>query len=119
MGASGLFVNLAILTGLDAAGIRKQLAVALAIAGSMVGNFALNRRFSFSYARGGSIVRQFVGFVLACSVGAVVNYAVTMGVWEAVPLHQLAAAIGVAAGTAFNFVASRFLVFRKTHVKAS
>jgi dolichol-phosphate mannosyltransferase len=117
VGASGLVVNLALLTGLLAAGLRDQLSVALAIAGSMVWNFALNRRFSFSYARGGSVVRQLVGFILACSVGAVVNYATTVSIWEAVPWHQLAAAIGVAAGTAFNFVASRFLVFRKTHVK--
>jgi dolichol-phosphate mannosyltransferase len=118
VGASGLLVNLALLTALLATGLREKLAVALAIAGSMVWNFALNRRFSFSYARGGSIVRQLVGFVLACSVGAVVNYAVTLAVWESVPWHQLAAAIGVAAGTAFNFVASRFLVFRKAHVRA-
>ena len=30
---------------------------------------------------------------------------------------QVAALIGIAVGTAFNFVASRYLVFRAVHIK--
>jgi dolichol-phosphate mannosyltransferase len=116
VGASGVLVNLALLTAFLAVGLDRRAAVALAIALSMVWNFELNRRFSFSYARGGSIVRQFLGFVAACSVGAVVNYAVSLGVWELVSAPQLAALTGVLAGTAFNFVFSRFLVFREKRV---
>ena len=118
VGATGLAVNLAALTVLLRARVGQQPAVALAIAISMVWNFVLNRRFSFSYARRRSPAAQFLGFVAACSVGAVVNYAVTLAVWDAFAVKQLAAAVGVAAGTVFNFLSNRFLVFRHEHVKA-
>ena len=61
--------------------------------------------------------RDQVLFIAACSVGAVVNYVTTTSLWPLVPYKQLAASIGVLAGTLFNFVASRFLVFRTQHVK--
>jgi dolichol-phosphate mannosyltransferase len=117
VGLSGLVVNLGVLTLLLQAGFAQRPAVASAIAVSMLWNFVLNRRFSFSYAREQSIVRQFFGFVAACSVGAVVNYFVTLRLWEALQYKQLAAFGGVLAGTAFNFIASRFVIFRAKHVK--
>jgi dolichol-phosphate mannosyltransferase len=116
VGATGLAVNLVVLTALLAVGVASQAAIAAAIALSMVWNFVLNRRFSFSYARDRSIVRQFVGFVAASLLGAVVNYFTTLKVWEAFSWKQGAAIVGVVAGTAFNFVASRYLVFRRSHV---
>jgi dolichol-phosphate mannosyltransferase len=117
VGVSGLAINLAALTLLLGAGATQKLAVIAAIAVSMIWNFGLNRRFSFSYARHQSIVRQFLGFVAACSVGAVVNYFTTMQLWELTRYKQLAAVVGVCAGTLFNFIASRFVIFRAKHVK--
>ncbi|MGA2189241.1 MAG: glycosyltransferase family 2 protein [Steroidobacteraceae bacterium] len=117
VGASGLGINLLTLTFLLQQGVTERPAVAAAIVISMVWNFALNRRFSFSYARDRSIMRQFCGFVAACSVGALVNYLTTTGLWSLLLWKQLAAVVGVLAGTSFNFVASRFLVFRTKHVK--
>ncbi|MEA3152148.1 MAG: dolichol-phosphate mannosyltransferase [Gammaproteobacteria bacterium] len=117
VGLSGLVVNLGALTLLLRADVEQKRAVAMAIVVSMVWNFVLNRRFSFSYARDRSIVSQFVGFVAACSVGAVVNYFTTIELWELTRYKQLAAMIGVLAGTTFNFVASRFVIFRTKHVK--
>jgi dolichol-phosphate mannosyltransferase len=117
VGASGLGINLLSLTLLLHQGVAERPAVAIAIMVSMVWNFALNRRFSFSYARDRSIVRQFCGFVAACSVGALVNYLTTTNLWSMLRMKQLAAVIGVLAGTFFNFAASRFLVFRTKHVK--
>jgi putative flippase GtrA len=58
-----------------------------------------------------------LGFVAACSIGAVVNYFTTMGLWNITRYKQLAALVGVAAGTFFNFAASRFVIFRTKHVK--
>jgi dolichol-phosphate mannosyltransferase len=118
VGLSGLVVNLGSLTVLLHMGVAEKQAVAIAIIISMIWNFILNRRFSFSYAREQSIVRQFLGFVAACSVGAVVNYFMTTGLWDVIRLKQAAALIGVLAGTFFNFVASRFVIFRSKHVKA-
>lgn len=119
VGLSGLVVNLVGLTVMLHFGIREKLAVAISISISMVWNFILNRRFSFSYARHQSIVRQFLGFVAACSVGAAVNYATTIELWGLIQYKQIAAFIGVCAGTFFNFVASRFVIFRTKHVKPS
>jgi dolichol-phosphate mannosyltransferase len=117
VGASGLGINLLALTLLLKTGTGERPAVALAIAVSMIWNFALNRRFSFSYARQNSIVRQFLGFVAACFLGALVNYFTTMALWPRLHPSQMAAISGVLAGTAFNFAASRFVVFRIKHVK--
>jgi dolichol-phosphate mannosyltransferase len=117
VGASGVAINLAVLTLLLQSGANEKAAVAMAIMVSMVWNFALNRRFSFSYARDRSVMRQFWGFIAACSAGAVVNYCTTTHLWQGLRYKQLAAAVGVLAGTLFNFAASRFLVFRSKHVK--
>jgi dolichol-phosphate mannosyltransferase len=91
-----------------------KTSIAVAIALSMLFNFGLNRRFSFSYARQGSWLGQLGGYVVACSLGAVINYAVSVwlltrwtGVWPQVP-----ALVGIIAGTGVNFVFCRFLVFR-------
>jgi dolichol-phosphate mannosyltransferase len=116
VGATGLAVNLTLLTLLLALRLRDELAILLAIALSMAWNFALNRRFSFSYARRQSLWAQLAGFVAACSLGAAINYFTTSALWEAFEYRQLAAGVGVLAGTAFNFVASRFVVFRRQHV---
>jgi len=117
VGASGLVVNLVLLTLLLHFGVEERLAVALPIGISMIWNFALNRRFSFSYARSGSIVWQFFGFVTASSLGALVNYFVTRALWNDFDTKQIAALLGIAAGTGLNFVANRFVVFRRQHVR--
>ena len=79
---------------------------------SLVSNFALNRRFTFSYARYESLPRQFVGFVAACSLGAVVNYFTTVLLMPYVASIQLAALLGIVAGTLFNFVGTRYIIFK-------
>ncbi|MDP9009212.1 MAG: glycosyltransferase family 2 protein [Pseudomonadota bacterium] len=117
VGFTGLIVNLGLLTLLLRAGMAEKAAVAIAIIVSMLGNFVLNRRFSFSYARDQSMLGQLLGFIAACSVGAVVNYLTTIELWQWLHYKQLAAISGVIAGTFFNFVASRFVIFRSKHVK--
>jgi dolichol-phosphate mannosyltransferase len=117
VGLSGLIVNLGVLTLALHFGIEEKTAIITAILISMVWNFTLNRRFSFSYARDRSIIRQFLGFVAACAIGAVVNYFVTIHLWHLARYKQIASIAGVLAGTVFNFVANRFVVFRAKHVK--
>jgi dolichol-phosphate mannosyltransferase len=119
VGAMGTAVNLAALTLFLSAGITVKLAVALAIFVAMSFNFILNRRFSFSFARDGFWLSQYLRFAGASSVAAVVNYLITLLIlnhtsgWR----PQVAALIGIAVGTAFNFVASRYLVFRSRYVR--
>ncbi len=117
VGGIGTVVNLAVLTGLIWAGTPLRPAVAAAILVSMVSNFWLNRRFSFSYARNSSPWPQLAGFMAASSVGACVNYATVMGVLAAWPVlervPQVASLAGIAAGLLFNYFVSRYFVFRK------
>ena len=117
VGVSGLFVNLGVLTLALHFGVVEKSAIIMAILISMMWNFTLNRRFSFSYARDRSIIRQLLGFVAACAVGAVVNYLVSTHLWQLTRYKQIASIAGVLAGTVFNFVANRFVVFRAKHVK--
>jgi dolichol-phosphate mannosyltransferase len=119
VGGLGTLVNLVLLTAFLHAGLAASPAVAAAIVLSMVFNFVLNRRFSFGESRRESWIKQFVGFMAACSVGALINYAVTLlFMGETFSLRpQLAALIGIAAATAFNFIASRYLVFRSSHIR--
>jgi len=117
VGLSGVVVNLGVLTALLQFGIRARLALAGGIVVSMFTNFLLNRRFTFSYARDRAWLPQLGGFMIACGIGAVVNYAVASSLHSAYPetALQIAALGGIVAGTLFNFVANRFLVFRATH----
>ena len=116
VGALGVLVNLLVLTVALELSVPRELAVLLAIVVSMVSNFFLNRNFSFSYARTGSAWRQFTNFVTACSFGAVVNYVVTLVSMQWIQVPQVAAIVGVVAGMGFNFLASRYWVFRIRHV---
>jgi dolichol-phosphate mannosyltransferase len=116
VGLSGTVVNLVVLSALLRAGARDDVAVAGGIVTSVVSNFALNRRFTFSYARDRSIAKQFLGFCAASSLGALINFGVTKAfnaAWPSLPL-QVAAAIGIFAGMFINFIANRYVVFRET-----
>jgi dolichol-phosphate mannosyltransferase len=119
VGALGTVVNLAALTTLIAVDIPAHVAIGLAIFIAMCWNFALNRRFSFSHARTGSWMHQFARFITASSVGALINYVATIAIlarWPSIR-PQAGALAGIAAGMLFNFIASRYLVFRMSHVK--
>ena len=114
VGGLGTIVNLAILTLLLALGVGVKAAIGAAIAISMGFNFVLNRRFTFSWARNGAIVKQFLGYVGACSVGAICNYLVSSQLLVEFPAFypQLAALFGIAAGLGVNFLLSMFAVFK-------
>jgi dolichol-phosphate mannosyltransferase len=115
VGASGTVVNLATLTLLLRAGAEEAVAIAGGILVSFFSNFALNRRFTFGYARGGGVLSQLLGFAGASAFGMITNYAAALAFHSRFPglPVQLAAMVGIAAGMGLNFVTSRYLVFRK------
>lgn len=117
VGASGVVVNLAVLSVLLLLGARDEWAIAAGIGVSILTNFFMNRRFTFSYARRGSIVAQLGGYVASSLLGAVVNYLVATWMADVLPQIllrvQIAAVIGVGAGMFLNFAFSRLVVFRK------
>ncbi|MBA4028045.1 MAG: glycosyltransferase family 2 protein [Planctomyces sp.] len=116
VGASGMAVNMGTVLAAERLGAGTLWALRWGIGVSILSNFALNRRFTFGHARGGSVVTQLVGFVLTCLVGAVIQYVVTARAlsWlaEGSPT-PLAVPFGVAAGMAFNFLISRYVVFAR------
>ncbi len=114
VGALGVIVNLATLTLLMDFGLGIKFSIAAAIAVSMAFNFVLNRRFTFSHARNGSVTKQFFGYIGACSLGALLNYFVACGLSRQFPslCPQLAAAGGIIAGVGANFLFNQFAVFK-------
>jgi len=120
VGGLGTIVNLSLLTLLLAMGLPTAGAIGSAIVLAMCFNFTLNRRFSFSSARRQSWIRQFLGFGTACSVGVLINYLVTLSLLARLDgiRPQAAAVAGIAAGTSFNFLTSRYLVFRLSYVRS-
>lgn len=122
VGGSGVFVNLAVLSLLLSLGVPEQLCLAGGIGVSVVTNFLLNRRFTFSYARSRNIWSQFAGFLIASAVGMMVNYGVALYMRSSVLSDgayslQFAALSGIAAGMIFNFLGNRYLVFRKRFIR--
>jgi dolichol-phosphate mannosyltransferase len=121
VGATGVLVNMAVLTLLLMSGVGARTAIAGGIAVSVVTNFLLNRRFTFSYARDRNPARQFVGFVAASAVGMAVNYGVSMLMLGSILPETrssvyLASLTGILAGLTFNFLGSRYMVFRKRFI---
>ncbi|MEM6637430.1 MAG: glycosyltransferase family 2 protein [Pseudomonadota bacterium] len=122
VGSSGVVVNLATLTLLLWLGVSEPVGLAGGIAVSVLSNFALNRRFTFSYARDGNPLTQFAGFVTASALGMVVNYSVALYVSSSVlpdgpGAIYFAAVAGIGCGMIFNFLGNRFVVFRKRYIR--
>jgi putative flippase GtrA len=121
IGGLGYFVNLAALWLFTRQlGLNSYLGGALSIFTAMIFTWLGNRYFTFAArrARGSvaAVTREFVTFVGANLIGAVVNYAVYAGLlrYAGPPFDDkyIAQACGVLAGLVFNFTLSRLLVFR-------
>jgi dolichol-phosphate mannosyltransferase len=80
-------------------------------------NYALNELWTFATRGEGALAwGRYAKFVAASLVGLAVNAAVLAGLiaWREFPLMVIPQAVGIAAGTIVNFLASRHLVFRRT-----
>jgi dolichol-phosphate mannosyltransferase len=101
------------------AGLALAAGRALAIWIAMTWNFFFNRRLTFSHSRGGNVLQQYWKFVAACSLGAVVNWFISVLLPARIAFfdaHKLTAAVaGIAAGLLFNFALSQQWVFRRRH----
>jgi dolichol-phosphate mannosyltransferase len=122
VGASGVIVNMAVLSLALHLGAPTRQALIAGVLVSLGTNFLLNRRFTFSYARDRGIVKQFGGFLAASALGIAVNYAVSLSLVERVLAPgrtsvYLASLLGIVAGMAFNFLGNRYVVFRKRHIE--
>ncbi len=89
---------------------------ALSVGIALTWNFTLNRYLTFSYARGGSAVRQFLTYALSNALGIALSFSLRLLLPMHVPFfaqHKLAAAVvGIVAATSISFTMARWLVFR-------
>jgi dolichol-phosphate mannosyltransferase len=117
VGATGMAVDLVCFALLLGMLVPLGAARAAAIGVAMTWNFLLNRRFTFSYARDRALLPQYLFFCLSCGVGAVVNWCTSMSLsalFEPFAEHPLlAAAVGVVAGSVFNFILCNCAVFQR------
>ena len=94
-----------------------DLAVAgiAAIAIALTWNFSLNRRLTFSYARTGSILRQYVTYALSNAVGIGLSLFLRLYLpvhFDVFRRHKLAAAVvGIVTATGISFTLARWVVF--------
>lgn len=88
---------------------------ALAIALALTWNFSLNRRLTFSYARFGSIYRQFVAYAMSNALGIALSFSLRLYLPARFGFfhdHKLAAAVvGIVTATGISFSLSRWVVF--------
>jgi dolichol-phosphate mannosyltransferase len=119
VGASGVLVNLVGVTALLRAGLSASVSIAGAIVMSICTNFLLNRRFTFSHSRSGHMPTQFLSYVVSVSFGALVNYLVAILLLDFSPrlIPQLASLGGITVATIVNFVALKFIVFKRKHYR--
>ena len=109
--------NFVIPTGRDSRmNVALAAARASAIAVALVWNFTLNRRLTFSYARVGSLPRQFAIYVASNLLGVFVSMALSLDLLLRIPFFNqhklLAAVVGIVAATGISFSMSRWVVFR-------
>ncbi len=119
VGASGVLVNLLLVTALLPTRVGVSASIAVGIAASICSNFYLNRRFTFSQSTSGHMPTQFVSYLLSVSFGALVNYAVALALLHFFKglVAQLAALGGIAVATIVNFLALKYIVFKRKHYR--
>jgi dolichol-phosphate mannosyltransferase len=119
VGTSGALVNLLAVTALLHAGLTPDVSIAGAIAASICTNFLLNRRFTFSHSKTGHLPTQFLSYLVSVSFGAIINYLVALLLLTLYPkfIPQVASLCGIAVATVANFVALKYLVFKRKHYR--
>ena len=109
-------MDASIVWAFTSAGVDPLTAQAVAFTVAVTVTWLLNRRFTFAHHASPHWLREWLHYVAANSVGAVVNNGVyallvlTVAMFSKEPV--LAVAAGSLAGLVFNFTASRALVFR-------
>jgi dolichol-phosphate mannosyltransferase len=110
VGGLGLLVHLAVVSvALNLAGWSFGVAQAAATAIAMIFNFALNNRLTYGdrRLRGSSWFTGLIGFMLACSVGALANVAIATYLFENRAQWVVAAVAGVAVGAVWNYAVTK------------
>ena len=116
VGAAGFLVDAAVLTAIQAVfgdWIYSGQLVAYVVAATAT--WQMNRNFTFDARHGTGRLREWARYLLVNAGGGTINYATFAGLVSLVTLCRahpvMAVAAGGIAGLAFNFTATRSLVF--------
>lgn len=116
VGATGMVVDLALMTVLVLLGAAFPLARVLSILTAMLSNFALNRAITFPEAAPGRSRAQLARFVAVCSLGLGINWTVSNTLFVLLPglrgYYQLYCVAGIVAATASNYILSKYIAFQ-------
>lgn len=117
VGVGGLIVDTAVLyAAMKLLGLGLYSSRVVSYLAAATFTWAANRRFTFAQTDSGHAAFQWLKFLAANGLGAVVNYGVYAALVTFVPLAALYPVIGIAAGSiaglALNFNASKRWVFK-------
>ncbi len=117
IGTLGVLVHFVILGLLfRAAGADFILSQAAAAVGAMTGNFLLNNLLTYRDQRlhGRHMLRGWLTFTLACSVGAVANVGIAAALFRGDVGWILSALTGVVVGAVWNYAVTSFYTWGRT-----
>ena len=118
VGGTGAIVNLAtVIITFDLLEIPYMISLIIAFIIALTSNFLLNRKFTFVDANEGNFFKQYIAFSTTCIFGFCVNWGVSVSLFKTIPFfhkyYLLTTLIGIICGLVFNFIGSKFFVFRK------
>ena len=122
VGGSGMVVDLSFFTLFLRVEIPVPIARFFAMWIALTWNFFWNRRVTFVESREGGLLRQYLKFCLSCSLGAAINWGLSVGLIYLLPTfafhYQVCAVAGIVAGTASNFAFSHWWVFKTSQLSS-
>lgn len=115
VGASGLFVHIAVLYLALIGGLRFEWAQTLATVVAMTSNFIINNEITYRDARlkGAKFLVGLVTFYVVCSIGAFGNVGVASWLYAGHAQWWVAGIAGAVMGAVFNYAASSAVVWRR------
>jgi putative flippase GtrA len=117
VGTVGFLVDAGILQGLLTLGLDPYTGRLLSYLAAATTTWVFNRRFTFRIRGGEGLVREWLHYLVANGIGGLLNYAtytvllLVSDLMRAWPV--LAVAVGSGVGLTFNFVANKYVVFRR------
>lgn len=116
IGASGVLVHMLVLwAAFKLADASFVLGQTLATLVAMTSNFFLNNLFTYRDMRlhGWDLLRGWVSFVMACSVGALANVGIASWLFQTHSLWVLSALAGILVGAVWNYAVTALYTWRR------
>jgi putative flippase GtrA len=116
VGAIGFLVDCGIMLALMRQGDNAFQSRVVSFSAAVTVTWGLNRAWTFAAAKRADKKREYVGYFITQTIGAGINLGVFFGFLSLFPTQRndpvLALVIGAIPALAFNFAASKYLVFR-------